>query len=178
MKSIYDYDIETLEIAFEWRDIEDYEGLYKVSEYGDVMALNYNHTGKKKLLKQSDDGRGYLKVGLYKNGTLKKYKVHRLVATAFCEGASDFDVVNHMDEDKLNNHYTNLEWCTLAYNTCYSSHNNIITKCKKTVRCVELDMVFNSIEEASKHTGADSSCIVKCCKGKQKTAAGYHWEYA
>ena len=164
--------IEISEMVHEWRDVVGYEGLYKVSEYGDVLSLNYNHTGNKKLLKQNNDGRGYLQVDLYKNGSSKKCKIHKIVATAFCEGADYFSVVNHMDEDKTNNHYSNLEWCTSEYNTRYSLY-----KVEKRVKCVELNKEFKSLTEAAKYTNIKICSISACVTGKQKTAGGYHWEY-
>ena len=164
-------DIETIEEAFDWRDIENYEGLYKVNEYGDVLSIGYE---KKKLLKPLLSNCGYLRVELYKNGIRKFHSVHRLVATAFCEGAEDFEEVNHVDEDKTNNHYSNLEWCTREYNNNYGTRTE---KSSVKVRCVELNMIFNSISEAGRYVKTNSSHISACCRGKRKTTGGYHWEY-
>jgi hypothetical protein len=169
-----------IEELLEWRDIEGYEGLYKVSEYGDIMSLKY---GKKKILKQISHRDGYLKVNLCKDGQMKTYFIHRLVATAFCEGAGEFPVVNHRDENKANNHYTNLEWCTHEYNTTYGSlseknaSNGL--KERRGVRCIELDMTFESILKASRYVDGDPSKISKCCRGynNRHTHKGYHWEY-
>ena len=178
MKSLYDYDIETLEEAFEWRDIEGYYGLYKVSEYGDIMALNYKLTGKKKLLKPGHTTDGYTYFVLSKNGKQKNYYTHRLVATAFCEGADEFEEVNHVDEDKTNNHYTNLEWCTREYNVNYGTRNNkVAVKLKKKTRCIELDIIFDSIKEAAEYVNGCPCNISSCMLGRVKTASGYHWEY-
>lgn len=159
-------DLELMEEIFEWRDIEGYEGLYKVSEYGDVMSIGYK---EKKLLKQHDNGRGYLEVRLCKNGKNKHHRVHRLVATAFCEGADYFPEVNHIDEDKTNNHYSNLEWCTREYNIGYSLN--------KKVRCVELDIIFESVKAAADYINKDQAYISGCLRGRLKTAGNYHWEY-
>lgn len=52
-----------------------------------------------------------------------------------------------------------------------------IDKSKKSVYCIEKQKIYNTIREASKETGADESGIVKVCKGKQKTAGGFHWQY-
>ena len=169
-------DLETLELAFEWRDIEEYEGLYKVSECGDVMSIR---NGKKKLLKPVKTEKGYLFVNLSKNGEVKKHKIHRIVATAFCEGADYFPEVNHIDEDKTNNHYENLEWCDSKYNNTYGTKLERISdtfKAKK-IRCIELNMMFNSISEAAIYMDASISNISNCLTGRRKTAGGYHWEY-
>ena len=92
----------------EWRYVKGYEGYYMVSNTGKIKSLNYRHTGKEKILKARDNG-GYLQVHLCKDGNRKKYFVHRLVATAFCENHHGFKEVNHKDEDKTNNCISNLE---------------------------------------------------------------------
>ena len=119
-------DLELMLEIFEWRDVVGYEGLYKVSEYGDILSIKSNI-----LLKQRLGSRGYYQVSLFKNGVSKHHQVHRIVAAAFCEGADYFPVVNHMDEDKTNNHYTNLEWCTVGYNNIFGTK---IERQKKTVK--------------------------------------------
>lgn len=171
--------MELIEELLDWRDIENYEGLYRVSEWGDVMSIGND---EKKLLRLRYSGDGYLQVTLFKNGIRKTYRVHRLVATAFCEGAEEFECVNHKDEDKTNNHYDNLEWCTKEYNNNYGTRNQrvLISMTEKygiQVRCVELNMEFSSLEEAARYTGVYTHHITACCKGKRKTTGGYHWEY-
>lgn len=173
------YDLETIELmeeVLEWKDIPEYQGLYKVSEYGDVLSIGYRD---KKILKPKTDKYGYLVVNLYKNGAARTHKVHRLVATAFCEGYDYFPDVNHIDEDKTNNHYENLEWCTKGYNNNYGSRNERAAEShKKKVRCVELDMIFDSLLDAAAYVGASFQNISACLRGKQKKCAGYHWIYA
>ena len=66
-----------------WKPIKGYEGLYEVSNFGRIKSLNYNHTGKGKILKQNQIMNGYKLVMLYKDGNGKNYLVHRLVAEAF-----------------------------------------------------------------------------------------------
>lgn len=92
-----------------WKPINDYEGLYEISSYGRIKSLR----GKKpKYLKPQNDSRGYLQIGLNKDGIRKNYKVHRLVALHFVEGYFDGAVVDHIDTDRKNNHYSNLRWVT------------------------------------------------------------------
>ncbi len=105
-----------------WKDIQGYEGLYQISEYGDVKSLERAvkapqgiRVKKEKVLKPYMSNH-YQKVYLCKNGKCKQYSVHRLVATAFIRKPKEKEVVNHIDGDKLNNHYSNLEWCTQANN--------------------------------------------------------------
>lgn len=110
-----------------WKDIEGYEGLYQVSNTGQVKSLNYNQTGEIKVLKQGN-AKGYKRVGLFKNGKTKQYSVHRLVALAFISNPDDLPMVNHKDEDKTNNNVNNLEWCTHEYNMSYGTRNERISK--------------------------------------------------
>jgi len=66
-----------------WKDVYRYEGLYQVSNFGNVKSLNYNHTGKEKTLRPGIDGRGYCQVSLSKNIIIKPCKSHQLVAFSF-----------------------------------------------------------------------------------------------
>ena len=72
-----------------WKDIKGYKGLYQVSNLGKVKALarerNNQYSNKEIILKQSEDGKGYLQVILNKNGERKSFKVHRLVAETFID---------------------------------------------------------------------------------------------
>ncbi|MGL5330900.1 MAG: NUMOD4 domain-containing protein [Peptostreptococcaceae bacterium] len=90
---------------------------YEVSNLGNVKSLNYGLMAKK-LHKT-----GYERVRLYNNGNKKEFLVHRLVAFAFVENPNPkkYNVVNHIDEDKLNNCVDNLEWCDTAYNVTYGT---------------------------------------------------------
>ena len=104
-----------------WKDIEGYEGLYQVSNTGQVRSLNYLHTGEVKPLKQGTDGNGYKRVSLYKDGKSKTCRVHRLVAMAFILNPNNYKEVNHKDENPSNNNVNNLEWCTNEYNVNYGT---------------------------------------------------------
>lgn len=165
-------DFETLE----WRDVIGYEGLYQVSEDGDILS-----TVRKKhiILKPKLDKYGYLTINLYKNGIRKTHKIHRIVAAAFLEDYDESLCVNHINEIKTDNHYSNLEPCTIAYNNNYGTRNDRSAEAhKKKVRCVELDMEFNSLLDAAAYVGASFQNISACLRGKQKKCAGYHWIYA
>ena len=157
-----------------------YDG-YEVSNYGKVRSLNYNGTkGKVQELKLTKDKDGYLQVHLWKNGKTRVAKVHRLVAFIWIpnDDTEHKTQVNHIDEDKTNNHYTNLEWTTPKQNT---GHGTGIERRAKTqskrVLCVETGIIYESTVDASKQTGLSQGNIVNVCNGKQKTTGGYHWEY-
>ena len=128
-----------------FRDIEGYEGLYQVSNYGNVKSLNYRHTGENRIMKPTTDKGGYLCINLHKNGSFKNYKVHRLVASAFIPNSDNLPQVNHKDECKTNNtivlnsdgslnqEETNLEWCTHKYNQNYGTRNKRMAETLKDI---------------------------------------------
>ena len=102
-----------------WKDIEGYEGLYQVSNLGNILSNNLYAHKKPKLKKLQKHNSGYVSVSLSKDGHDKSYLVHRLVAQAFLENPNGYDFVNHKDENKRNNNVENLEWCTKSYNSTY-----------------------------------------------------------
>ena len=117
-----------------WKDIEGYEGLYRVSSFGNVRSLGrvvlnkgkYPFLTKEKLLKPWIDTHGYYNVKLSKNGKEKNFKIHKLVAMAFLNHIPDGThnmVVNHIDNNKLNNHFNNLELVSNRYNTSCHKQN-------------------------------------------------------
>lgn len=109
-----------------FKDIPNYEGLYQVSNLGNVKSLpkgdgNGNRT---RLLKQeiiSANHTSYRRVTLSKEGKVKRFQVHRLVALVFLSNPEDKPHVNHIDNDGSNNIVTNLEWCTAQENMAHSS---------------------------------------------------------
>ena len=161
-----------------WKDIENYEGYYMVSNMGRIKSLNYRHTGKEGILKGNDNGDGYLQVKLLKDDKGKNYKIHRLVAQAFLDNSNNLPEVNHRDENKQNNCVQNLEWCDRAYN------NNYGTRTEKTCKPVfsvdkesGLIMWWQSANEAERCTGINHSNIIKCCQGKRKSVGNHTWFY-
>lgn len=106
------------DLKVEWKLIEGFDGIYSVSNYGDVKN---NRTGR--LMKQRKTEKGYLRVGLTTNGKPKCMRVHRLVAQAFIPNPEDKPEVNHIDFNKENNCVNNLEWVTGKENTKHSLGN-------------------------------------------------------
>ena len=105
--------------------------LYKVFTNGDVISVNYNRTGKEKLLKKMLDKNGYQKVALFDGKKTKKVSVHRLVAICFIPNTGNLPQVNHKDEDKTNNNVENLEWCDCLYNINYGTRNKRVSIAQK-----------------------------------------------
>lgn len=110
-----------------WKDIENYEGLYQVSNFGRVKSLPRlvkNNGGeyfyKGRILNAGIDSGGYSLVVLSKNDKNKSFRVHRLVASAFIKNPNLHNVVNHIDGNKSNNFYLNLEWTTSSENNAHA----------------------------------------------------------
>ena len=101
----------------QFKDIEGYEGKYKVSNTGLVFSVK----AMKVLAERRRGPRGgYLCCALYKNGIRKEESAHRLVAKAFLENKENYAEVNHKDGNKLNNNVDNLEWCSSEYNRVHA----------------------------------------------------------
>lgn len=96
----------------EWKTIPDYPA-YQVSNFGRVKSFKRS---KSRILKSVVNCKGYLCVELCKNGKGKLFFVHRLVAQAFIPNPENKPEINHIDGHPLNNHFSNLEWCTRAEN--------------------------------------------------------------
>lgn len=165
-----------------WRPIKGFEGRYEVSNLGKVRSLNYKRTGKIKEMSLVPDGREYLQVALSKDGSPVKYRVNRLVALAFIPNPNELPQVNHIDEDKTNNHVTNLEWCSAKYNT---NHGTRTARCSdalsKAVEAFDLESGsvihrFKSTREAGR-AGFSSGNISSCCNQVRKSHKGLGWRY-
>lgn len=180
-----------------WKDIKGYEGLYQVSNLGQIYSYYTN-----RLLTPSFSEGGYLRIMLYKNKTRYTIHIHKLVATAFLpdrttfksmpdEVRSSIDLdnlqVNHKDEDKTNNRVDNLEWCTHKYNAHYGTA--IIRRVvKQSISIEQFDLNGNFIKkwdgiaEAGRFFtdtyNAPRRNIQNALKGRGRTACGYIWRYA
>ena len=185
-----------------WRtavyDGEIYEGLYKVSNLGRILSLDYNHTGKPVLMNPVNVGTGYLQVGLWKNKKTKRCYVHRLVAEVFLENPENLPQVNHKDEDKTNNFVflnedgtvnkekSNLEWKSPKDNCNHGTRNERIAKAqtngKQSKKVIQLSLdgdfirEWESTQECGRN-GFDQGHVAACCRGELKTHKGFRWEY-
>jgi hypothetical protein len=113
---------------------------------------------------------GYYSVGLYKDHKRVHKRIHRLIAEAFIRNPDNLPMINHKDQNRLNNDISNLEWCDNTYNSQYP--NDL------SVYCFDLDKVFSSASEASVHTGVCRTSILKCCRGQLQQAGGMLWCYS
>ena len=101
-----------------WKLISKTDNLYAVSTLGRVMSMK-----KGNIMKTTITNKGYELLVTHINGKQKGYSVHRLVAEAFIPNPNNYPIVNHKDENPLNNKVENLEWCTFSYNNRYNNIN-------------------------------------------------------
>lgn len=187
-----------------WKDIKGYPN-YMVSNTGKIKSLgrwiDRKCKGKKwqeeKILKSLVDNDGYLFVRLCKNGKVKNFKVHRLVAQAFISNPNNYPCVNHKDENKTNNFVyinedgtvnfekSNIEWCDAKYNNNYGTRNKrVAEKMSKLVLQIDIKTneviaEFPSTMEVQRQLGISISNISECCNNKphHNTAYGFKWKY-
>ena len=188
----------------QWRtavyDGEIYEGLYKVSNLGRVKNINYRNTGRERMM-NPENVKGYLRVGLIKNGKRNRCLVHRLVAFTFLENPENKPHINHKVEGKegksmnfvffnedgtIDKERTTIEWVTPKENNDYGTHNERISKSmtngklSKKVLQFTLDDEFVREWESTRECGRngfDQGAVARCCRGEQKTHKGFRWEY-
>lgn len=118
--------IETLSKCYaieQWVDIKGYEGLYGISNLGNIFSCRADRN-----LKPQKTNRGYLRICLSVNDSKKFISVHRLVASAWVFNPGLKPQVNHIDGDKTNNKAKNLEWCTQVENSAHSYNTGLQQK--------------------------------------------------
>lgn len=165
-----------------WKDIDGYEGKYEISNFGRVRSVNFGNSGMSKIMKPEVTPKGYLTIGLSKNGKKRGYRISRLVATAFVPNPNAFSEVNHKDENKTNNYADNLEWCDRAYNNNYGtrtsraakSHMKPVLQYSKEGKLLAR---WEGAKEAENVLGISDGHIWLCCNRKRNTAGGYVWRY-
>ena len=161
-----------------WKPIEGFDS-YEISNLGNVKNIKKDKELKKQLNK-------YYSVGLYdNNGKCHKKLVHRLVAQAFIPNPNNLSIVNHKDENKLNNRVDNLEWTTLEENILYSvkSHPNDIRYKGANKKIIQYDLkgeyikIWDSIIEAAKYYKLTVTSISYCLNGRCKNSGGFQWKF-
>lgn len=166
----------------EWRSVKDYDGLYEVSNLGNVRSV------KTKALKcpytrKGGRNHGQVFVVLSRNGVDKHKRVSRLVATAFIDNPDNtlYKCVAHRDGDKSNNAVSNLYWCNksemAAENILHTNEDKKIAVEQYTLNG-KFVREWKSAVDASKELGINRGTIQRCCAGKlSKQAGGFIWKY-
>lgn len=166
-----------------WRDINGYEGLYQISNFGRIKSFHFgNNKGRLRTLIPDQDG--YLQVNLSNvEKVIVKHRVHRLVSNAFIQKEkSEQTQVNHIDGNPGNNHVSNLEWCTPQENIDHSRYvlgNNPTGPENKSSRWYEVthpdgrkEIILNMAEFCRKYNlyrGSTANVV----NGKHHTHKGY-----
>jgi aspartyl-tRNA synthetase len=166
----------------QWKDLKyrDINFSYQISNHGDIRNKE-----KLNILKPNlRDGYRSINLSYFVNDEQNKLsiKIHRLVALHFVENNDPKkNVVNHKDGNKLNNHYTNLEWTTLTENNQHAIDNGLTKITKRRVTQMDIDgkelKIFESLDQAKQQLGINDSDIVSCCKGRKKLSGGFKWKY-
>lgn len=144
----------------QWKPISGYEGIYMISDQGQVKSLKRETETKRgvkrvvyeKILSPKDTG-GYQFVALNKDGKRKDFYIHRLVASVFLDNPNNYNIVNHKDGNPKNNNLDNLEWSNHRQNVIHAyeiglnsnkggSHKNAVSIIDK-----ELMKEFSTIKE-------------------------------
>lgn len=183
-----------------WKPISGYEGLYEVSDKGNVRSVDryidakIKHVKKRLIkgvvLKKNKKRNGYFTVDLCKNGVVKTTLIHRLVANAFVENDRGCKYVNHIDSNRENNNASNLEWVTSRENRMHGiDSGNVVFRQTKAVKCVENGKVFEQAKIAAKwlidnYPNRSSGKIIviaqnirRACNGGTPKAYGFTWKY-
>jgi hypothetical protein len=143
---------------------------YKINKQGDVINSN------NKLFKPQLVGNYYSCNLLDTNNNVKSFKIHRLIAMTFINNPNKYEIVNHIDENKLNNNIENLEWCTTKQNATHS--------CGIKVNQIDINTnniinTFDSISNACLILNIKpcGGAIKLVCQGIRKTAFGFKWSF-
>lgn len=181
-----------------WKDIEGFEGYYKVSNQGRILALERNVSDrqrrKEKIRPTTIQKDGYAKIILYREFTYKAFMTHRLVAKAFVSNPENKPHVNHKNSIRDDNRAENLEWVTSSENSIHSfkygnrkpyAHWKGMKgkNCPLSKPVIQMTMdkeyitEFAGQQEAQRETGIHQATISQCCRGVKKNAGGYFWQY-
>lgn len=172
-----------------WVPIKGFEHLYHISNYGRIKSLKKqyrNGTGglivlDKRILKQTLNKKGYLRIRITDGNKKYTFRVHRLVAEAFVPNPKNKPEVNHINEIKTDNNFRNLNWLTRKENMLHGTTPIRISKTVgKPVSCFTKEGVFVKTYYSIKSTSEDGfseNSVCSCVNGKQKSHKGFLWKY-
>lgn len=162
----------------EWMDVIGTNGMYRVSDQGNIYSLY-----RRRIIKGSYDKNGYLSVALAIDKKVKYMRLHRVVAMAFIPNPYGLPCVNHINEVKDDNRATNLEWITHKDNDNHGTRNERMSQTKKVNPVLQYDRAGNFIREwagvkdVHLAIGVNRNSIRECCRGNQTHAGGYIWRF-
>ena len=177
--------IKIYEVIIIYRDIKGFSK-YEINEYGSIRNKSTH-----KELKSRINRNGYYQIKLYDDNMYQAtVNVHRLVAITFCNGYKEGLVVNHIDGNKLNNHYSNLEWVTISENTKHAYDNNLGNMQEIQLRAAKMGAnkhhmiidvykdgkfldTYNSKIECANALNVNAKTVYNWINGKTKDTKGY-----
>jgi hypothetical protein len=166
--------------------IKDFDG-YSITDCGKIYSHKTN-----RFVKSFVGTSGYLATSLRRNGKTVGVAIHRIVAKAYLPINPDKDVVNHKDGNKLNNHVSNLEWCTYSENSIHAQNQGLTPKPpswigkkgydhNRSMEVIEIDASGNevckygSLSEAGRNRGVCVSMIYLAIKNNSVTRQGFRY---
>jgi hypothetical protein len=179
---IFQYDITLVEDIFKyikcgeiWKPMPDFEK-YEISNMGNIRNI-FTKRNHKLHIKN-----GYYYCYFTDNGKMRAFRVHRIIAKLFVENSDPElnTIVNHIDGNRLNNHYKNLEWTTIAGNNQHAADNNLTGKTKRRISQYKNDKlikIFDTVVEAAASIDVNTGRIVEACKGRRDEIGGFEWRY-
>lgn len=153
-----------------WKNVKGYEGLYKISDGGNVFSLRSNRN-----LKPQVNTTGYLQLPLCVNGEKKLVCIHRLIAEHFIPNPDNKPQVNHIDGNKKNNQLDNLEWVTAHENMVHSHALGLNKSLKKGINHHKNKLTENDVREIRRlyATGMISQTSLSKKFGTNQTNIGF-----
>ena len=174
-----------------WKDIEGFEGIYQISNKGNLKSFKKNKNGR--ILKNKNKKGWYLNIILTNKKKKKSIKIHKLVALAFIPNPNNYPVINHINGNKQDNRVENLEWCTQKQNIIHAKQKGLWKynkpyKCKKILQFSlnnDFISIYENAEEASRKTNVCSRNILMVANKEpynkkgyiRKQAGGFIWRF-
>jgi len=163
--------------------ITGYEGRYKI--YADGRVESFCKRPYRFISHCPSDRKGYPTIHLFSKNRRRRFKIHSIVAKHFVPGYAPGLQVNHKNCIKTDNRAENLEWVTMLENIAHAKKHRLLgrgAKRRKPVVGTSMDtgqeLRFESGVEAARHVNGFSTCISKCCLGKERSHKGFKWRYA
>ena len=161
-----------------WKTIDEHS-LFSISNMGRIKY--YRDFNGCYIIKQ-EIRNNYMYIRISNKKITNNYRVHRLVAIAFIKNPNNFLCVNHIDGNKKNNNFLNLEWCTHSQNIQHAYNIGLkLPTIGKKIQAINLItgeiFEFASAYEASRNIKGNQSNICTCCMGKRKSHKNYMFKY-